>query len=120
MGYISTAEGTLRFEPSLTEDLAAEAIDFVNKAVPYAYWVGEQLESGDTWHAWFDGKLYSLDRELIALAGFLKSKGVVMNGTVTGSGEDAVDIWRIVVKDGEAVKEMAEIRWPDGTKVDVI
>jgi hypothetical protein len=125
VGYYSTAEGTIRFTPALTKELAAEAIDFVDNTVPYAYWVGEHLNiadelgDGDEWNAWFEGKLYTLDRELAVLTEFLHRKGVAMVGTIVGSGEDPADIWRIVIKDGKAVKEMAEIRWPDGTKADV-
>lgn len=117
MGYHSTAQADLTFTPELSPELANEAVDHVTKTVTYPYWVEHELTPGSRWDAYFDGKLYSLERELAELAKFLKDKGVLVNGTVEGKGEDAADIWRIVIKDGVAVKEMAIIRWPDGTAV---
>lgn len=117
MGYYSTAQGSLVFSPELSPELANEAVEHVTKTVTYPYWVEHELTPGSRWDAYFDGKLYSLESELTELAKFLKDKGVLVNGTVEGKGEDAADIWRIVIKDGVAVKEMAIIRWPDGTAV---
>lgn len=42
--------------------------------------------------------------------------GHEFSGEIRVEGEDAGDIWRLVICDGKPVRENAEVVWPDGTK----
>lgn len=39
--------------------------------------------------------------------------GHVFTGRLDGEGEDNADMWRIIIRDGRAVKIKAQIIWPD-------
>lgn len=62
------------------------------------------------------GKVYHLQDEIEEMAKLAQKHRVLVNGIITVTGEEAGDIWRMVLKDSVAERQLTKIVWPDGTE----
>lgn len=111
MGYYSTVHGELTYSEELDSIKVMreiQALDSVFGATVNEY--------GISWD-WAQGKFYNLSADVEALIELVKDKTKV-NGEIRVNGEEASDLWRILVKDNKITVEEAVVMWPDGTKAD--
>ena len=114
MGYYSRAEGELRFTDELSEE---ELSAFSKDVYDNLCWAGTFSSTGWTATDCDSTKLYYLEDEAQRLVDTLRGFGIRAEGQILVTGEETGDIWRLVFKGGKVEKQTAEIRWPDGTPV---
>lgn len=130
-----TDEATAAERAALAEQLRAlgGAISFEDEEVPKAFLdaLRDEKQFGDINYV-FDleyleeepsissngegGKVYNLEKEFRVLVKIAEQHGVLANGIVTVTGEEAGDIWRLVIKDNVVEHEETKVIWPDGTE----
>ena len=114
MGYYSDYRGRVEFANSegkttwLSDDALKKAVETVQ------YYV-EVEASGFRINE--NGKFYGFRNIMSNLNDLLLREGYFMEGSVEVFGEEPGDIWRLVFHEGVMTEEIAESRWPDGTKV---
>lgn len=109
MGYYSTVRGELHYSEELDSIKAMREIQKLDSV--YGATVNEL---GIGWD-WAQGKYYNLKADVAAIIELVKDKTKV-SGEILVSGEEAGDLWRILVKDNKMTVEKAVVMWPDGTK----
>lgn len=132
MGYISHLHGRIEIDPPIpwaevkdspyTEE--ANRSDF--RGVHFELYTKSRTEGADeiitrTAVALVvddeSGKFYELTKDLKAVAELIGPERDT-RGWIIRMGEDNTDIERFGFRHGELIQQTAEIRWPDGSKVD--
>lgn len=117
MGYYTHCDGSLDIYPPIKEDLVDS--QFLQERRGW-FWFAPDHDGLIRHIEIYDdqSKAYYIDEEIREIVAEVKSHGSAVNGYVEGFGEDSTDIWRFLIKDNDITREQAEIRWPDGTKVE--
>jgi sugar phosphate isomerase/epimerase len=144
MGYISKVSGQLEFTrditpsnpieeitPEVLEAVAKLGFDINNLPLPpmgLSEAAIKEMEAHENLSYWFDisedeadaddsesGKAYEIEEDIQEIIRIAREDGVTVNGTITIAGEEAGDIWRVVVTENKAQKEKIALTWPDGT-----
>lgn len=128
-----TDEPTVAERAALKEQLRAlgGGVSFEDEEVPVAFFKALRDEDKfDYLNAFFEiiedeaymtsegesGKAYGIEDEFGELVKVADAHDVLVEGIITVEGEEAGDIWRLVIKDNVVTHEETKIVWPDGSE----
>ena len=122
MGYTTYFDGSVKVEPPLDAGEVARINAFADErhegeGFPgiWCQWIAVTSEEGETYIEWDGGeKFYNADVWMdYIMEHFIRNNGHLANGIIYAEGEEAEDIWRIVVKDNDVKVEEPTITWPE-------
>lgn len=129
MGYYSSLRGELTFDPPIISgaDVAAlsdygylrvETVKAIVTVGTQTTHTGVAVTTGVEFDV-SERKVHNLESEVRAFVSSVDSRNLTtVNGTIEVFGEDSTDIWRLIVENSVVRREEAEVRWPDGSRVD--
>lgn len=142
MGYTSRVNGQLYFlrsveeTPEIPKELIEEAAKYGAVIAQPEPLIGlseaaiEKMQADSEISWWFpeideevadaddseSGKAYNLEGIIRSLVKIAVEDGCTVSGTINVRGEEAGDIWRVIVKNNVQHREDVIITWPDGTR----